>query len=274
MENQIATRCALVIQVEILERTVGMVGSQNKKLAVVTGASRGIGRAIAGSLAEDGFHVVLLARNSGPLDLAAKELVGLGFSATPIVCDVTSSKSILEAVSEIEGSLGAPAVLVNNAGQGGPFHRADEVSEEEWNYLFSCNMDSVFHFCKWALPLMKKNGFGRIVNISSIFGLVGGAQSSTYAATKHAMIGYTKSIAMEWGAYGITANAVCPGYINTEMLANNPDQAMKDGILRRIPVGRFGEAEEIGKLVSFLVGAHGGFVNGSQVVIDGGMIAG
>jgi 3-oxoacyl-[acyl-carrier protein] reductase len=240
------------------------------KLAVVTGASRGIGAAISEVLAENGFQVALLARDAQALSRLEQKLTASGGRAHAFVCDVADEASVNATLASIETRLGSPGVIVNNAGFGGPFHRADEVSKQEWDTLFGVNVDGVYHLCRWALPRMKAGGYGRIVNISSIQGLFGGAYSSTYAATKHALIGYSKTLAAEWGAYGITCNAVCPGYIDTEMLAN-ADPASRQALLRRIPAGRFGTPEEVARLVAFLVGPHGGYVNGSALVMDGGL---
>ncbi|MFP2906397.1 SDR family NAD(P)-dependent oxidoreductase [Pyxidicoccus sp. 3LFB2] len=240
------------------------------KLALVTGASRGIGAAIADALAQSGQQVVLLARDAQALSRLEEKLVAAGARAHSFVCDVADEAAVEATLARVEASLGVPGIIINNAGFGGPFHRADEVSKAEWETLFGVNVDGVHHLCRWALPRMKAGGYGRIVNISSIQGLFGGARSSTYAATKHALIGYTKSLAAEWGAFGITCNAVCPGYIDTEMLLN-ADPASRTELLRRIPARRFGTPEEVAKLVTFLVGPHGGYINGSTLVVDGGL---
>lgn len=242
----------------------------NAHLAVVTGASRGIGEAIATVLAEGGLRVALVARNVEALSRLEAKLSATGAQVKAFACDVADAASVNATLEKIEASLGTPGVIVNNAGVGGPFHRADEVDQAEWDALFGVNVDGVRHFCRWALPRMKANRFGRIVNISSIQGLFGGALSSTYVATKHAIVGYSKAIAAEWGAYGITCNALCPGYIDTEMLAN-ADPGVRKELLRRIPVGRFGKPEEVARLVAFITGPFGGYINGSALVMDGGL---
>jgi 3-oxoacyl-[acyl-carrier protein] reductase len=242
----------------------------NANLAVVTGASRGIGAAIAEVLAENGLRVALVARDEEALSRLEKKLTSAGAQARSFLCDVADEAAVNATLARIEASLGTPGVIVNNAGVGGPFHRADEVDKAEWEAIFRVNVDGVRHFCRWALPRLKASGYGRIVNISSIQGLFGGVRSSTYAATKHAIIGYSKTIAAEWGAYGITCNAVCPGYIDTEMLANADPKSRKE-LLRRIPAGRFGTPEEVARLVAFLVGPFGGYINGSALVMDGGL---
>ncbi|PTL77145.1 SDR family NAD(P)-dependent oxidoreductase [Vitiosangium sp. GDMCC 1.1324] len=242
----------------------------NANLALVTGASRGIGAAIADVLAENGFRLILLARDAEALARQEKKLRASGAQAWSFVCDVADEAAVDAILARMEASLGVPGVLVNNAGLGGPFHRADQVSKAEWDALFGVNVDGVYHLCRWALPRMKAAGYGRIVNISSVLGLFGGALSSTYAATKHALVGYSKSIAAEWGAHGITCNAICPGYIDTEMLAK-ADPASRQALLRRIPAGRFASPEEVARLVAFVAGPFGGYINGSTLVIDGGL---
>ncbi len=238
-------------------------------LAVVTGASRGIGAAIAQVLVANGFQVALLARDEAALaGLETK----LGERARSFRCDVAHEDSVNATLDRIESSMGLPGVIVNNAGLGGPFHRVDEVDQAEWDALFGVNVEGVRHMCRWALPRMKASGYGRIVNIASLLGLFGGARSSTYAATKHALVGFSKSIAAEWASAGITCNAVCPGYIDTEMLAK-ADPESRESLLRRIPAGRFGSAEEVARLVAFLVGPFGGYINGSTLVMDGGLSA-
>lgn len=246
--------------------------SKQAPVAVVTGASRGIGAAIATELARQGFEVVLLARDEAALTRLQERLTAAGGRVWPLACDLADEGAVGVALSRLEAKLGVPRVLVNNAGVGGPFHRVDEVSTAEWDQLFDVNVKGVRNLCQWALPRMKSQGYGRIVNIASIMGLFGGAQSSTYAATKHAVVGYSKAIAAEWGAYGITCNALCPGYIDTEMLAK-ADPAVRARLLERIPVKRFGTPEEVAGMVSFLVGPFSGYVNGSAVVMDGGLSA-
>jgi 3-oxoacyl-[acyl-carrier protein] reductase len=229
----------------------------NKNVAIVTGAARGIGASIARHLKEQGYRV------------AALDLEG-----TEYRCDVGQPQSIDAALDEVESKLGTPTVLVNNAGVGGPFHRIDEVSTDEWDWIFSTNVKSVFYFSKLILPKMKALGTGRIVNIASIQGLVGAAQSSTYVASKHAMIGYTRAIAAEWGEYGITCNAVCPGYVDTKM-GIQPDQKQDylKQVLARSPVKRIATPDEIATLVGFLVTPSAAYLNGSVLVADGGITA-
>ncbi|MCP3063775.1 SDR family oxidoreductase [Myxococcus sp. K38C18041901] len=247
-----------------------MTPSSNADLALVTGASRGIGAAIAEVLAGQGRRVVLLARDPEALARQEQRLRASGAQAWSFVCDLTNEASLHATLERLEATLGIPGVVVNNAGFGGPFHRADEVSRSEWEALFQVNVHAVHQLCRWVLPRMKAARFGRIINIASSLGLFGGALSSTYAATKHALVGYSKSIGAEWGAHGITCNAICPGYVDTEMLAKAPP-ALREALLRRIPAGRFATPDEVARLVAFVAGPSGGYINGTTLVVDGGL---
>lgn len=177
-------------------------------------------------------------------------------------------------MATVTARIGVPLILVNNAGIGGPYHRADQVSDEEWDLVFATNVKSVFWFSRWLLPLMRQRGFGRIINIASIYALAGGTGSSTYAATKHAILGYTRSIAAEWGASGITCNAICPGYVNTQMgiqPAQIPEHEKR--IIEQIRVRRIGLPAEIAEMVAFLSSRQAAYVNGASLVVDGGLLS-
>lgn len=248
-----------------------MQGNDKSSLAIITGASRGIGAVIAQRLAKDGFHVALLARNTVELDSVAAKIQSTGGDALPVTCDVSDPASIREALKFIEQSRGTASVLVNNAGFGGPFKRTDEFNLQEWETVLATNLTSAHLFCQALLPQMKERGYGRIVNISSVLGITGGVLSSTYSATKHALIGYTRSVAAEWGRYGITCNAICPGYIQTKMLEANPVDMER--LIARIPSQRLGKPEEVASLVLYLTEPMSGYINGSVLVMDGGLTA-
>jgi 3-oxoacyl-[acyl-carrier protein] reductase len=239
------------------------------QVALVTGSSRGIGAAIARRLAADGAAVGLLARDEFRLNEVRAEIVRSGGRAERYDCDVTQAAEVEQAIVALERELGPVSVLVNNAGVGGPFHRTDEVEDEEWELLFATNIRSAFWFSRRVLPGMRERGFGRIVNIASVLGMSGAARSSTYAATKHALMGYTRSVAAEWAAYGITCNAICPGYIATDMVSGAAESDVPAASM--IPVGRFGRAEEVADLVALVVKRESAYINGAALAIDGGL---
>lgn len=227
------------------------------RVAIVTGGAQGIGAAVAEALAPT--HAVAV------LDVKAVAKPPPGGFTVP--CDVARRESVEQALATVEARLGVPSVLINNAGIGGPFHRIDEVQDDEWERIVATNLRSVFWFSRALLPKMKAQGFGRIVNIASIYGLKGGARSSTYAATKHGVIGYTQSLADEWGAHGITCNAICPGYIDTPAVSAEAAAAA----VAKTPVGRLGKPEEVAALVAHLCGPQSGYINGVAWAVDGGI---
>ncbi|MBO9608743.1 MAG: SDR family oxidoreductase [Paenibacillaceae bacterium] len=243
--------------------------------AIVTGAGRGIGAATAKRLAAAGHRVGVLDIREVEAQQVAAAIAAAGGQALAVRCDVGRRDEVERAIADVERQWGEPPlVLVNNAGVGGPFHRVDEVSDEEWDWIVNTNLRSVFLFARRLLPSMKERGFGRIVNIASIQGLLGSAHSSTYVASKHGMIGYTKTIAAEWGPYGITCNAICPGYVDTA-LGVQPD-AIADymrRVMAKSPVKRIALPDEIAALAEHLIGPHGGYINGASYTIDGGISA-
>ena len=182
-----------------------------KQTAIITGASRGIGAAIALELAANDIHTILLARDMDKLSEVANRIISANGSCTYYQCDVTRQSDI-EKILLAEKQLlnNSRLVLINNAGYGGPFQRTNEITEDEWDAVFATNVKAAFLFCKHILPVMKDNGWGRVINIASIYGSVGGALSSAYAASKHALLGYTKSIAAECGEHNITCNSISP----------------------------------------------------------------
>lgn len=170
--------------------------------------------------------------------------------------------------------MGTTSILVNNAGVGGPYHAIDQVSEEEWDWIMNTNVKSMFLFSKYVLPQMKEQGYGRIINLSSIFGVWGGANSAVYSTSKHAILGLTKSIAAEWGPYGITCNAISPGYVKTEM--GIQEEQVTDHlarVLERSPVKAIVGTKDIADMVNYLAGPSGSMINGASFVIDGGLSA-
>lgn len=245
-----------------------------QKIALITGAGSGIGAAIAKKLASLVDILILLDLDEQHLHSVKQKL--LIQSSLPILCyqcDVGNTIKVKEVIEEIKREHGVhPNILINNAGFGGPFHPLNEVSDEEWEHVMFTNLKSVFNFARLLLPLMKEQSYGKIINIASIQGYLGAAFSSTYVASKHGVIGYTKAIAAEWGAYGINCNAVCPGYVNTQMGVQNEALAEHfQKVINKTPMGRIAEPDEIAALVAYLIGDEAVFINGSALTIDGGL---
>ncbi len=235
------------------------------RVALVTGGSRGIGRAISVALKDAGFKV---AANYGGNDDAAK-----AFSketGIPVYkFDVGDFESCKAGVAKIAADLGPIEVLVNNAGitRDKPLHR---MEKDGWDAVIATNLTSVFNLTRLVIDGMRERGFGRIVNISSINGQKGQFGQCNYSAAKAGMIGFTKAVALETAAKGITVNAVAPGYIATEMVMAVPKDVLESKILPLIPVGRLGEADEIARCVAFLASDDAGFITGSTLSANGG----
>lgn len=246
---------------------------KEKFIAIVTGASRGIGKAIAQQLSKDGFRVILIARNKNTLLELASTLEESDPEDTVFSCDLSDQKNTLKLAEKITTQFSVIHTLVNNVGYGGPYVALNEISQNHWQNVWNININSTMYLMRAILPKMKKSHFGRIINISSILGLHGGSMSSAYSASKHATIGLTKSIATEWGNFGITCNAICPGYIDTEMNNTEAAEEIIEKISKKIPAGRLGKPKEIADLVSFLVSDKASYINGGIFVIDGGLTA-
>ena len=246
------------------------MGSMSGKTAVVTGGSRGIGRAICLELARRGANVVFsYAGNTAAADKTLEELKALGVEARAIqgnVADPAAAKTLIDtAVKE----LGGIHILVNNAGitRDG---LAMAMKEEDFDAVIETNLKGAFLCMKAAIRPMMKARYGRIVNISSVVALRGNPGQVNYCASKAGLIGMTKSLAKEMGARGITVNAVAPGYISTDMTAALPDAA-RDAMLSTIPVGRAGSPEDVAAAVAFLASEEAGYITGQVLSVDGGM---
>ena len=225
------------------------------RVAVVTGAARGIGKAIAETLAGNGAKVAAL-------DLEAPTHPGI----LGIACDVSSEEAVDAAFAEVEAKLGTVSVLVLNAGIY-PIVPFEETTLELWNKTMAINLTGAFLAARRALPGMREQGYGRLVGIGSSAGKAGGARSiAAYAASKGAVMTMMKSIANEYAKYGITSNALAPALIDTEMIAATRD------LVTRIPVGRFGTTDEVAALVAFLCSEHAGYITGEVTDINGGFL--
>jgi acetoacetyl-CoA reductase len=234
------------------------------RVALVTGGTRGIGEAIALALKDAGYSVV--ATYAGNDEAANKFTADTGIPAYKF--DVGDFDACQASVATIESEVGPVEVLVNNAGitRDGTMHK---MSFEQWNAVIQTNLTSCFNMCKAVLNGMRERSFGRIVNIGSVNGQAGQYGQVNYAAAKSGIHGFTKALAQEGAAKGITVNAIAPGYIATEMVRAVPENVLEK-IVQRIPVGRLGEASEIARGVLFLAGDDAGFITGSTLSINGG----
>ena len=241
----------------------------DRKVAVVTGASRGIGHAIAETLARQGFLVVGTATTPEGAEAITKRLQVLGEGHLGLALDVTSDASIGSFFETLTGLGLAPLVLVNNAG----ITRDNllmRMKDEEWNAVLDANLSAVFKLCRTAIRGMLKARFGRIVNVTSVVGASGNAGQANYAAAKAGLIGFTKSLAQEVAARGITVNAVAPGMIDTDM-TRALTEAQRAALLARIPAGRLGAADEIAAAVAFLASDGAAYITGETLHVNGGM---
>ncbi|MEM1209922.1 MAG: 3-oxoacyl-[acyl-carrier-protein] reductase [Planctomycetota bacterium] len=246
-----------------------MSDTPEQRIAVVTGASRGIGRSIALMLAAQGRHVVAVARNAEKLEGVVGEIAAAGGTAEARTCDVTDQTSVEVLIEGVASDLGRLDILVNNAGITRDMLLL-RLSDEEWDDVITTNLRSVFVATRAALRPMMRKKWGRIINVSSVSALVGNAGQSNYAAAKAGVIAFTKSVAKEMGGKNVTANAVCPGFIETDMTDVLP-ATIKDNVKQITALGRFGQPEDIGHAVAYLASDGAGYVTGQVLTVDGGM---
>lgn len=237
------------------------------EIALVTGASRGIGASIAAVLAAAGATVVGTATSQGGADGISAALSGKGRG---IVLNVADLESVQAALKDVQGNEGSPSILVNNAG----ITRDNllmRMKQDEWDDVIATNLTGLFAMSKACLRGMMKARKGRIINIASVVAVMGNPGQANYAATKAGMVGFSKSLAKEIGSRGITVNVVAPGFIDTDMTRDLPEEN-RAAMLGQVPLGRLGASEDIANAVLFLASAGGAYITGETVHVNGGMI--
>ena len=243
------------------------------KIALITGGSRGLGRAMALSLSAAGATIALTARDKDKLESVKAEIEAQGGKAATFVADVLSEESVGKLQSEIAAQLGNPQILINNAGMN-IRKNLHEFTLDEWNRVLDTNLTSVFLMCRAFIPGMKGTGYGRVLNMTSIMSHVSLPGRAAYSSSKTALLGLTRALALEVADQGITVNGISPGPFGTEMntpIMQNPE--LNAQFIANIPVGRWGKVEEIGALATFLCSDQAGFITGTDILIDGGWTA-
>jgi len=240
------------------------------QIAVVTGAGRGIGRAIALKFAAEGADVVCVSRTAENSEKVANEVRAFGRKAWAHAADVSDANSVNPAVEKILADCGRVDILVNNAGvtRDGLLMR---MSDADWDTVLNTNLKGAFLVTKAFSRAMLKQRAGRIINIASVVGLMGNAGQCNYAASKGGLIAFTKSTAKEFGGRNVTVNAIAPGFTETDMTSELKPE-MKEIILKQIPLGRFGQAEDVANAALYLAAASGRYVTGQVLTVDGGMV--
>ncbi len=239
------------------------------QIALVTGASRGIGAAIAAELGKQGATVIGTATTQSGADNISAALRQAGVNGAGMALDVNDTARVEAVLKEISEKFGVISILVNNAGVTRDTLLM-RMSEEDWDTVIATNLKSVFRLSQAVLRPMMKARYGRVINISSVVGHMGNAGQTNYCAAKAGMTGFTKSMAQEVGSRGITVNCVAPGFIDTDMTRELPDEH-KAKLMERIPLGRLGQAEDIAAAVAFLASARAGYITGETLHVNGGM---
>ncbi len=248
--------------------------SLKNKIAFVTGAAMGIGRATAMLLAEKGAKVMVTDLNETEGKATTRMINDSGGYATFYKLDVARKEDIVKICNNIFTEEGGLDLAVNNAGIGGSMKPLHEIPSEKWENMLSVCLSGVFYCMQEELKYMLPRGGGRIVNVASLAGLNGVGGGSSYAAAKHGVVGLTKSAALEYGAYNVRVNSVCPGFVQTAILDNVPAKILDYSTNVRVPMKRIGSVEEVAKAIVWLLSDESSYVNGHQLLLDGGFNAG
>lgn len=241
----------------------------NQHVVLVTGSTRGIGKAIAAAFAQEGAMVLIMGRNAGLVEETVKSIVAAGGQADGYVCDVTDGNQMLETVNKILDKHNRIDILINNAGVTRD-NLLLRMSENDWNEVINTNLKGVFVTTKIVSKAMLRAKKGKIINIASIIGITGNAGQANYAASKAGIIGFSKSVAKELASRGITSNVIAPGYIRTDMTDQLGDK-VKDEVLKNIPLGRLGEVSDVAGACLFLASKAADYITGQTIVVDGGL---
>jgi len=250
----------------------------NGKIALITGGGRGIGRAIAHAFAREGARIAVAARTAEQVEQVAAEI---GNNAIALVCDVADSQSVTRMFADARERLGDPNILVNNAGVAESATLVN-TTDEFWQRHLAINLSGTFYCTRAAMPSMLKNKWGRVINIASIAGKHGAPYIAAYSASKHGVLGFTRSIALEVATTGVTVNAICPGYVDTEMVSRGVDKIVTttgrtveqalDSITKMNPQNRLITSEEVAAVALLLASDEGRGINGQGINIDGGAL--
>jgi len=264
--NSVGEEKKMALKVEATPIKVDLSG----QVALVTGASQGIGRAIAGTLAANGASVGLVARSADKLKAVAEEITAAGGKAEVFPCDVSQPEAIEQVIADVMGKHERLDILVNNAGVTRDT-LLPRMSDAEWNEVLATNLRAPFLFMRAASRPMMQQRYGRIINVASVSGLIGNPGQANYSASKAGLVGLTKTVAKELAGRKVTVNAVAPGFIASDMTdALGP--ALLDEVKKRVPAKRLGQAAEIAEAVLFLASPSSGYITAQTLVVDGGLI--